>query len=157
LDVVKQAVNLFDCLGYRSTIHVEAHGDSSCLLARMDLAQMQQVLTNLLENALQATPEGKTVAVDVESVAICPPVYVDVTEGSFLRISVKDQGSGIAEEHIPLVFDPFFTTKDIGQGTGLGLSIAYGIVREHGGWIDVDSVSGEGSCFAVHIPQEATA
>jgi signal transduction histidine kinase len=65
---------------------------------------------------------------------------------------VRDEGEGILEENIGRVFEPFFTTKDIGKGTGLGLSVAYGIVREHGGWIDVQSEQGKGSRFFVCLP-----
>ena len=61
---------------------------------------------------------------------------------------------GIAKEHLPQLFEPFFTTKDVGAGTGLGLSIAYGIVEEHGGWINVQTRVGEGSCFTVFLPKE---
>ena len=62
---------------------------------------------------------------------------------------------GIPEEHLPHLFEPFFTTKDVGESAGLGLSISYGIVQEHGGWIDVTSQPGEGSCFTVYLPQGA--
>jgi signal transduction histidine kinase len=62
---------------------------------------------------------------------------------------------GISEEHLQQLFEPFFTTKEVGAGTGLGLSLAYGIVQEHGGWIDVASRVGEGSCFTVFLPEGA--
>jgi signal transduction histidine kinase len=68
---------------------------------------------------------------------------------------VEDHGQGIEPEHIEHLFEPFFTTKDVGEGTGLGLSIAYGIVEEHGGWIDVTSRVGEGSVFSVYLPVES--
>jgi signal transduction histidine kinase len=71
-----------------------------------------------------------------------------------VRIDVRDEGTGIAEEHLPQIFDPFFTTKDIGEGTGLGLSIAYGIVHEHGGWIEVDSQRNQGACFSIFLPEK---
>ena len=74
---------------------------------------------------------------------------------AFYAIEVRDQGVGIPEEHMQQLFEPFFTTKEVGAGTGLGLSIAYGIVQEHGGWIDVTSRVGEGSCFTVFLPQGA--
>jgi signal transduction histidine kinase len=69
-------------------------------------------------------------------------------------VAVADQGEGIAAEYLEQIFEPFFTTKDVGEGTGLGLSIAYGIVEEHGGWIEVTSELGQGSCFTVFLPQE---
>jgi signal transduction histidine kinase len=71
----------------------------------------------------------------------------------WVKLQVSDQGVGIDEEKLQKIFDPFFTTKDVGEGTGLGLSIAYGIVEEHGGWIDVKSTPGEGSCFSVYLPE----
>ena len=70
---------------------------------------------------------------------------------------MEDEGDGIAAENLPRIFEPFFTTKDVGEGTGLGLSVAYGIVREHGGWIDVESNPGAGSrftCFLRMAPEE---
>ncbi len=70
-------------------------------------------------------------------------------------VEVRDEGVGIAEEHVWRLFEPFFTTKDVGEGTGLGLSIAYGIVQEHGGWINVSSRPGAGSCFVVFLPAGA--
>jgi signal transduction histidine kinase len=63
-----------------------------------------------------------------------------------------DEGEGIPEDHLSHIFEPFFTTKDVGEGTGLGLSVAYGIVRDHGGWIDVQSEVGKGTEFRVYLP-----
>ncbi len=154
VDAARQVADLVDCLGYKATVRVEARGERSQLAAEMDPVQMQQVMTNLIQNALEVTPEQGHVKVTVESVTAEPPEGVKGASGRFLRIAVQDHGSGIAERDLPHVFDPFFTTKDVGQGTGLGLSIAHGIVREHGGWIDVATKLGEGSTFSVHIPQE---
>ncbi len=153
-DVVRQAVELVSCLGYKANVRTEPPEDSSSLLVNVDPVQIQQVVTNLIENALQAMPEGGDVLVSVKSEPANPPDGVESHKGCFLQIIVKDNGIGINEEHLSKIFDPFFTTKDVGQGTGLGLSITYGIVREHGGWIDVISEAGKGSCFTVYIPQE---
>ena len=68
-----------------------------------------------------------------------------------MRIDVQDEGVGILEEHVAHVFEPFFTTKDVGSGTGLGLAVAYGIVRDHGGWIEVETEPGRGSLFRVFL------
>jgi signal transduction histidine kinase len=67
-------------------------------------------------------------------------------------VTVIDQGTGIPADVLPHVFEPFFTTKEVGDGTGLGLSVSYGIVREHGGWIAVDSEPGRGSRFELYLP-----
>jgi len=75
-----------------------------------------------------------------------------------VTVTVEDQGTGIAPEILARIFEPFFTTKEVGEGTGLGLSVAYGIVREHGGWIEVDSRPGEGSRFTIFLrpaPEQA--
>jgi signal transduction histidine kinase len=76
-----------------------------------------------------------------------------VSETSLLRLYVNDQGAGMAPEVVERAFEPFFTTKGIGEGTGLGLSIAQGIVRDHGGWIDVESEVGKGSRFSIWLPK----
>jgi len=86
---------------------------------------------------------------------VCPPADIEGTEGPYVCVRVADEGEGIAEENIPHLFEPFFTTKDVGEGTGLGLSVAYGIVRDHGGWIAVKSELGKGSLFAVYLPASA--
>ena len=73
-----------------------------------------------------------------------------------VRTAVTENGNGITQTDLPHVFEPFFTTRDPGQGTGLGLSISHGIVAEHGGWMTVESVPGEGTTFAVYLPVEVS-
>ena len=68
-------------------------------------------------------------------------------------MQVRDEGPGISKEILPRVFEPFFTTKEVGEGTGLGLSVCYGILRDHNGWIEVDSAPGAGATFSVFLPQ----
>ncbi len=152
--IVRQAADLVSCLGYKAKVRIEPIGDAAAHSAEMDPVQIQQVMTNLIENALQAMPDGGDAAVTVQSVTTQPPEGVPAASERFLRIAVADQGVGIDEKDLENVFDPFFTTKDVGEGTGLGLSITYGIVREHGGWIDVSSRLGQGSCFTVYLPQK---
>jgi two-component system, NtrC family, sensor kinase len=154
VDVVAQAVELVSCLGYKAVVHLEAAAEHSRLLAEMDPVQMQQVMTNLIENALQAMPDGGQAKVTLDSVVTQPPPGLKAPRSRYLQITVHDEGAGISHDDLASIFDPFFTTKDVGQGTGLGLSIAYGIVREHAGWIDVASTPGQGSRFTVYIPQE---
>jgi len=131
------------------------------LRVEADDGQLTQVMTNLVVNAIQATPPGGRVEIRVRAVEQQPPPYVGSTTRSWMAIEVIDTGPGIDEATRARVFEPFYTTKDIGDGTGLGLSISWGIVREHGGWIDVASPSpagstagpGAGSTFTVYLPR----
>ena len=123
-------------------------------MARVDPGQIQQVLTNLVVNAFQAMPEGGRVEVRIRAARTRPPEVPAGPEADYLCIEFEDEGEGIPHEVQSRLFDPFFTTKDVGEGTGLGLSIAHGIVLDHGGWIDVESKPGEGSCFSVYLPRE---
>jgi signal transduction histidine kinase len=108
-----------------------------------NFTQLQQVVINLLSNALDATPAGSTIAVSTRSLGEPP---------SSVTLEVTDTGSGIPAEHLSRVFDPFFTTKPPGKGTGLGLSVCLGIVHDHHGTITVESQGGCGSTFIVTLP-----
>ena len=99
-------------------------------------------------------PEGGDIEIGLRRELARPPGDLRANESHYVCIQVRDQGEGIPEENLQHIFEPFFTTKDVGKGTGLGLSISYGIVEEHGGWIDVQSQPGEGSCFSVYLPEE---
>ncbi len=125
------------------------------LALNLDAGQIQQVLTNLIVNAVEAMPNGGQVELTIEQVTAKPPEDANGPERVYARLAVCDRGDGISPEIKEQIFEPFFTTKDVGDGTGLGLSIAYGMVREHGGWIAVESESGQGSCFSVFLPMEA--
>jgi len=107
---------------------------------RADLAEIEQVVSNLILNGIQAMPRGGTLEV------------ATAIEGGFAAISVVDAGTGIREADLPFIFDPFFTTKGVGQGTGLGLSVSYGIIGDCGGTIDVASALGAGTKFVVRLP-----
>jgi signal transduction histidine kinase len=113
---------------------------AAAVVAEVDPGQIQQALTNLVLNALDATPGGGRVTVSVAA------------DADAARIEVADEGPGIEEAQLRRLFDPFFTTKPVGAGTGLGLSIAEGIAHEHGGGIEVHSAPGAGSRFAIRIP-----
>lgn len=111
--------------------------------AMIDASQLQQVLMNLLLNAVQASPPGSTVSVCVRS----GPADDE------LQVAVVDRGPGIPAEDLARVFTPFFTTKEPGEGTGLGLAVALGIIEDHGGRIDVESTPGSGSRFVAIVPR----
>ena len=115
---------------------------------------MQQVFINLYLNSLYAIGAGGAIKIKAE-VTQEPPLNQANGE-EWLKISFEDNGAGIAAEHIDHVFDPFFTTKDIGEGTGLGLSVTYGIVKDHGGAIRVESEPGHFTRFIIHLPIAAS-
>jgi two-component system NtrC family sensor kinase len=98
-----------------------------------------------------ARPGRVTLAVGLRRAT--PPADLGGGEGDYARLSVTDQGSGIASDVLPHIFEPFFTTKGVGEGTGLGLSVTYGIVRDHGGWIAVETGLGAGSTFSIYLPR----
>ena len=125
------------------------------LTIHADPVMMEMVLLNLAVNARDAMPEGGRLSIRSESVEfktgeIHGPAKVN--SGSFACVCVEDTGSGIAPEVLPHLFEPFFTTKEVGKGTGLGLASAYGIVKQHQGWIEVDSQPGCGARFKIFLP-----
>ncbi len=152
-EIVQEAIALVDSLGAKGEIVLQ-NDTRDGLFARVDAGQIQQVLTNLIENALQAMPDGGRVEVSLYQVEVALQEG-SAKPGRYLCVSVRDEGVGIAEEHLQHIFDPFFTTKQVGQGTGLGLSIAWGIVSEHDGWIGVESEVGRGSRFSMYLPEES--
>jgi len=155
--IVSETLEMLGSLAKKHGARLKAVlGDDPCT-ANADRGQIQQVLTNLIVNAVQATAASSEVTVVCRRAVMRPPQGVEGYDGEYLCIDVRDEGEGVAEENVGHIFDPFFTTKDVGEGTGLGLSIAYGIVREHGGWIDVRSERGKGSCFSVYLPPEQKA
>jgi two-component system, NtrC family, sensor kinase len=117
-----------------------------------DVGQMQQVITNLVVNAIQACGNGAAVTIGFGREMMTPPHDGDGPPILHLRLSVKDEGHGMEPEVKARIFDPFFTTKGVGEGTGLGLSIAYGMVRDHRGWIAVDTSPRRGTTVSVYLP-----
>jgi signal transduction histidine kinase len=118
----------------------------------VDAGQLQQALTNLIVNGLQAMKRPGMLRVRVGRARALPPTELGGPEAEWVRVDVMDEGEGISPEVLPQVFEPFFTTKDVGEGTGLGLSVSYGLIRDHGGWISVSSEPGRGSCFSIFLP-----
>jgi two-component system cell cycle sensor histidine kinase/response regulator CckA len=122
---------------------------------RADKRQVEQVLINLVVNARDAMPNGGSIRIETEPVTLAEDLQRDratVPAGDYTVIRVVDHGIGIPEHQLRQIFEPFFTTKRIGEGTGLGLSMAYGIVKQSGGFIFVDSVVGEGTTFSLYFP-----
>jgi two-component system NtrC family sensor kinase len=152
--LVDRAVTLLEPTVRKREVSLVVLGGGEPLQGHVDPEQMMQVVLNLVMNAVHATESGKAVAITVGHGRTMPPAEDGRLEQRCLRIEVRDEGSGIAAEVLPRIFEPFFTTKEVGEGTGLGLSVAYGIVKDHGGWLDVSSRVGEGSTFTVWLPQE---
>ncbi|MDO8903727.1 ATP-binding protein [Hydrogenophaga sp.] len=124
-----------------------------------DPTQMQQVLVNLMMNASDAMEGEGTIHLTLDAFDLQPgtpiaslPEAAGLPVGRYVCLSVRDEGSGIAAEHLHRVFDPFFTTKTVGRGTGLGLSVAHGIMARHGGAIGIVSPPGEGACLTLYLP-----
>ncbi|WP_020043548.1 hybrid sensor histidine kinase/response regulator [Salipiger mucosus] len=126
---------------------------------RGDRRQLEQVMMNLVVNARDAMTEGGEIVIETERLVLQEALKRDratVAPGAYVSVKVIDEGCGIAPEKLQKVFEPFFTTKRTGEGTGLGLSTVYGIVKQTGGFIFVDSEQGRGSCFTLLLPaQEA--
>jgi len=119
-------------------------------IATVDGAEIQQAMTNLVVNAMQAMPRGGPIDVSIDRESAQPPHSDRPTP--CLCVRVRDRGEGIAPDDLPHVFEPFFTTKDVGEGTGLGLSVTHGIIQDHGGWIDVESEAKKGTVFSIYLP-----
>jgi PAS domain S-box-containing protein len=137
------------------TMRVELKFQPGNYPVHADPTQLQQVFMNLAINARDAMPNGGILSFDISRLIlktgdIPPSPYLP--HGEWIAITIGDTGIGIPVEAIPHIFEPFFTTKPIGEGTGLGLAQAYGIVKQHGGYIDVQSEIGEGTRFAVYLP-----
>ncbi len=125
------------------------------VIIRADPGRLQQVLINLAINARDAMSGGGEITFEVTSLNVRKdqrPPYRDMEPGDWVRLEVRDTGTGIPSEVLPHIFEPFFTTKPVGQGTGLGLSQVYGIIKQHDGFIDVESDQGIGTTFILYIP-----
>jgi signal transduction histidine kinase len=138
------------------TVRVGVQSDTRECVIYADRAQLLQILLNLATNARDAMPDGGTltiqttrVTVDAPFAALNPPLE----PGGYVKIAVEDTGHGMTDEIKHRAFDPFFTTKDVGQGTGLGLSTVYGITRQLGGFIVVDTALGKGARFDLYFPE----
>ena len=124
-------------------------------LIHADLNMMEQIVLNLSVNARDAMSDGGKLTVGVDAVAVNHDAAQEksgIRPGRYVCLSVSDTGCGIAPELLPRIFDPFFTTKEIGKGTGLGLATVYGIVKQHNGWVDVQSAIDQGTTFRIYLP-----
>jgi len=125
------------------------------LRVRADPGQLEQVLVNLVMNARDAMPDGGRIAIATAPVQVGSDAALAAggAAGSFASVEVRDTGAAMSEDVRRHLFEPFFTTKELGKGTGLGLAICYGIVKQSGGHISVESEEGRGTCFRIHLPR----
>ncbi len=120
----------------------------------VDRSQLEQVILNIFINAWQAMPDGGDLFIQTENVSLTGEYtsMFQAKEGPYVKVSITDTGVGMDEDTKQRIFEPFFTTKEMDRGTGLGLASAYGIVRNHGGFITVTSEIGKGTTFSIYLP-----
>lgn len=139
----------------RADIDIRYHLNEQPLPMRGDASQLEQILMNLAVNAEDAMPSGGELVMETSTLVIRKgqeKYYEGLSAGSYALLTVRDNGEGMDQQTLAQLFEPFFTTKPKGKGTGLGLSTVYGIVRQHGGIIQVGSERGAGTCFKICLP-----
>jgi two-component system, NtrC family, sensor kinase len=139
-NVLDQTIELLQNHAQINNILIGKDFESELPIIASDQSQLQQVFLNLINNAIDAVEKNGLIEIKTQK------------EDSKIVISIKDNGPGIAEEHLKKVFDPFFTTKETGKGTGLGLSVSYNIIRKLGGTIKAESKPSEGAVFSINLP-----
>ena len=151
-DVMRNSSEMFHRT--KKEIRIHSNYQKDLWIVEADASQIEQVLLNLYVNASQAMPGGGELYLQTENVVLDDSYtrHFSLKGGNYVKISVTDTGTGMDEFIKKRIFDPFFTTKDIGRGTGLGLASAYGIIKNHGGIINVYSMIDKGSTFNIFLP-----
>jgi len=157
LDMNKIVGNMTDMLGriLGEDVSLQLNYSHSPAIVEADAGMVEQVLLNLAVNARDAMPRGGQLMVRIAVVDVNESHvqrHPEARMGRFVSVSKTDTGCGIAAENLSRIFEPFFTTKEVGKGTGLGLATVYGIIKQHQGWVEVDSTIGKGSTFRVFLP-----
>lgn len=136
-------------------VRVETHLDPTLLNIMGSPAHLSKTIMNLTSNAAEAMPGGGTILISTENQYIDKPIkgYDAVKEGDYITLTVSDTGTGISSEDIGRIFEPFYTKKEMGRsGTGLGMTVVWGTVKDHNGYIDVQSIEGKGTTFILYFP-----
>ncbi|MDB4945666.1 MAG: sensory box histidine kinase/response regulator [Labilithrix sp.] len=150
-ELTERAATLLSSLARKSNVQIVIAREHGEVQANVDASQLEQAITNLVINAVHAMPEGGTVTVATRNSRAAPAGAPTATRECAI-VEIRDDGDGIAPEHLERIFEPFFTTKGVGEGTGLGLSVTHGIIEDHEGWMTATSVPGEGSIFTLFLP-----
>jgi len=153
-DLVRETTNLLQSV-IEEQIELKITLTPESDVLRADPTQIEQVLMNLCLNARDAMPDGGVLSIETQSVMISEEfsqAHSDAVPGLYVVLSVSDTGMGMDAATMDQIFEPFFTTKETGRGTGLGLASVYGIVKQHGGFVTVDSKLGTGTVFHVYLP-----
>lgn len=140
-------------LGEKVNLKIDIAKDLN--LVRVDERQLEQVIMNLVVNARDAMLDGGEVMISATNTQLKTPLERDratVPPGNYVSIKVKDTGIGISPDNVAKIFEPFYTTKRVGEGTGLGLSTVYGIIKQTGGFVFVDSIPQQGTEFVIYLP-----
>ena len=150
-----EVLTLLETLASKNGILLRLASDLPEAPVIADATQIQQALTNLVVNAIQASARGGTVDVTLRATRAAPPSFSAESpqEGDYYVVTVQDHGHGMPSDVLARVFEPFFTTKPVGESTGLGLSVANDIVEEHAGWMSAQSEPGRGSQFSLTLPR----
>jgi signal transduction histidine kinase len=143
-ETIEGSLRLTSYMLRKGKVELDLELPADPVVLTFDSQQIQQVIINLVQNAVQAMPDGGRLGVHLRR------------DDSYAVVEIQDTGTGISPEHLPRVFDPFFTTKPEGQGTGMGLSVSYGIISRHHGTIDAISPPGEGAQFTIRLPLRTT-
>jgi two-component system cell cycle sensor histidine kinase/response regulator CckA len=152
IELIQKSSHMFGRTKKEISIETKFHKDQ--VVVKADAGQIEQVLLNLYVNSWQAMPGGGIIKLETDEIFIDKKMSTSyqLKPGNYVKISVTDTGIGMSQRTIQRIFDPFFTTKEKKRGTGLGLSSAYGIIKNHGGSINVRSKIGSGTAFFIYLP-----
>jgi PAS domain S-box-containing protein len=157
IDLNQTVSKVSDMLGrlLGEDISLQINFASQPAVVEADASMVEQILLNLSVNSRDAMPHGGQLVISIDECVVDAKHvrrFSEARTGNFIRLSHMDSGCGIPPENLPRIFEPFFTTKEIGKGTGLGLATVFGIVKQHNGWIEVESEPGKGARFHIFLP-----
>ncbi|MDI6801458.1 MAG: ATP-binding protein [Thermodesulfovibrionales bacterium] len=154
-DIINDAIELTASMAIKRKVEIRKEIDDTVPVINGDANQLEQVMMNLIVNAMDAMPDGGTITISTNLLSLKEKAgYINplLSDGEYFVLKISDTGAGIPDGIRDRIFEPFFTTKEQGKGTGLGLAMVYGIIKEHKGLIDVNSEIGKGTTFEIYLP-----